>query len=612
MQTGPKKVNHPMSSVIDIQKWLSNPDSVAVSIPAEAIFGVFKRSFDLPAGFAAKSITHGGVHRIHRPGQVIDGSDLSELLIFRSQPIDLTFEMQKLPANDSYLCDVGVQVQVELVPERADLDSFRDRVIASRTEADVKSVQSCLRPSIEKGMQAFVAAHNSGELVGGKLGTEAKESVNESVAEVCFSSGLSIEAIREIRFASEGHARARAAEEQAARRLHEHAAQGELREAISAAQTQKLDHLQSMLAKLKELANESPHAAMSDLMMAFSESQRGQLYQALFESRATQPVTDRVVALTGNEVLLFDMNRLADAPQRIAVSGEVGRMRSVQCASDTALLTLWIGASTGIYELDVSDEAIKNTFAYECAELPRGGFNAVAVSDRWVVGTHSELGVIAWPRLLDDASAESDGPNTKAFRLFEDKTAQAKAVRCAAFASGRFWCSVDDSIQSVLEGDLKSGEAVLSARGDTITALSVEGDDIFAGTVDGDVLHWNGLMCESPHRIHAGSRRAVESINSIGDGDVARLFYTDTSLAVYSEVLGDSFVCRYEAGGQTIRRAECASDVIVAINDARDRVVIWNGNQPKHPAQTVSIAQLTGHSTQDVCLIPLTAPSQIT
>ncbi|MCA9250023.1 MAG: hypothetical protein KDA54_02730 [Phycisphaerales bacterium] len=592
-----------MSSTIDIQKWLSNPNSVAVSVPAEAIFGVFKRTFDLPAGFAAKSVSRDGVHRVHRPGQVIEGGELSELLIFRSQPIDLTFEMYKVPASDHYLCDVRVQVQVAVVPERADLDSFRDRVIASRTDANIDTVQACLRPAVEKGVQAFVAANESSALVGGQCAADAKQAVLDGAAEVCFSSGLSIETVREIRFTSEGHARARAAEEQAARRLHEHAAQGELREAISAAQNQKLDHLQSMLTRLQTLAGESPHAAMSDLMKAFSESQRGQLYQALFESRAVQPVTAWVVALTGDEVLLIDPKQLGDAPRRIAVSGAAGKLRSVQVAhaNDADLhKTLWIGAATGVYELDTESGTVENAFVYEPEQMPRGGVNAVAVSDRWVVGTHSELGVLAWPR-----NAEASGENAQALRLFENETDRAKTVRCARFASGRFWCAIDDTIHSVLEGDLQAGHATLSAAGDTVTALSIEGDDIFAGTVDGDVLHWAGLGSESPRRIHAGSRRAVESIASIIDGDVARLFYTDTSLAVYSQVLDDSFVCRYEAGGQTIRRAECAADLIVAINDARDRIVIWNGNEPKHPAQTVSIAQLTGHSTQDVCLIPL-------
>jgi hypothetical protein len=597
-----------MSSIIDIQKWLSNPNSVAASIPAEAIFGVFKRTFDLPAGFSAKSINREGAHRIHRPGQVIEGGDLCELLIFRRQPIDLAFEMAKLPASDSYLCDVRVQIQVALVPERADLDSFRDRVIASRTDASIETVQACLRPAIEKGMRTFVAANTSNALIGGQCGTAAKLAVEESVAEVCFASGLSIESVREIRFDSEGYARARAAEEQAARRLHEHTAQGELREAISTAQNQKLDHLQSMLSKLKQLADESPNTAMSDLMKAFTESQRGQMYKALFESRAAQRVTAWIVAVTGDEVLLIDPQRLAEAPRRIPVSGVAGKLRSVQtgCSGlDRTSPRLWIGASNGVYEMDVERGEIANTFLLECDATPRGGMNAVAACDRWVVGTHSELGVIAWPRQADASGPNTSGPNNAAIRLFENETATAKTVRCAIFATERLWCSIDDTVHSVLEGDLRSGPLRFSAGHDTITALAIDGDDIFAGTVSGNVLHWPGLNCEAPETLHAGSRRPVESIATVAGGDIARLFYTDTSLAVYSKVLGDSFICRYEAGGQTIRRAECAADMIVAINDARDRIVIWNASQPKHPAQTISIAQLTGHSTQDVCLLPL-------
>ena len=264
-----------------------------------------------------------------------------------------------------------------------------------------------------------------------------------------------------------------------------------------------------------------------------------------------------------------------------------------------------------MYEMDVEREAIVNTFAFNCDAVPRGGVNAVAVSDRWVVGTHSEHGVIAWPRKLELSTSKKRDSKVEPHRLFENETTNAKAVRCALFASGRFWCSIDDTVYCVLDGDLKSGHKQLRAGTDMITALAINGDDIFAGTVDGDVLHWMGLNCESPRTLHAGSRRPVESIASVLGGDITRLFYTDTSLAVYSRVLGDSFVCRYEAGGQTLRRADCASDIVVSINDARDRMIVWNGNEPRHPAQSISIVQLTGHSAQDVCLLPLNSSASI-
>lgn len=87
-------------------------------------------------------------------------------------------------------------------------------------------------------------------------------------------------------------------------------------------------------------------------------------------------------------------------------------------------------------------------------------------------------------------------------------------------------------------------------------------------------------------------------------GGMGRLFYTDTSLAVFARVVGDSFICRYEAGGQTIRRVEVAPDLIVATNDVRDRIICWNPGEPLKPYGVATVSRLTTHSIQDVCLIP--------
>jgi hypothetical protein len=110
----------------------------------------------------------------------------------------------------------------------------------------------------------------------------------------------------------------------------------------------------------------------------------------------------------------------------------------------------------------------------------------------------------------------------------------------------------------------------------------------------------------APQTIHAGSRRPAESVALLTTGGITRLFYTDSSLAVFSRVLGDTFTCRYESGGQTIRRAEVASDVITATTDARDRVIVWTINEPQKPAAVIPISQLTGRSVQDTCLVPIT------
>ena len=87
-------------------------------------------------------------------------------------------------------------------------------------------------------------------------------------------------------------------------------------------------------------------------------------------------------------------------------------------------------------------------------------------------------------------------------------------------------------------------------------------------------------------------------------GGLKRLFYTDTSVAVFARVLGDTFTCRYEAAGQTLRRVEVAPDVIVATNEIRDRLVFWRPSRPDTPLAVVAVSPLTGHSIQDVTLVP--------
>jgi hypothetical protein len=85
---------------------------------------------------------------------------------------------------------------------------------------------------------------------------------------------------------------------------------------------------------------------------------------------------------------------------------------------------------------------------------------------------------------------------------------------------------------------------------------------------------------------------------------VQRLVFTDTSPQVHARLLGDNFTCRYEAGGQTLRRVEVAPDMLIATNDLRDRLIVWTPGNPAKPIATIGIARLTGRSVQDVCLVP--------
>ena len=166
--------------------------------------------------------------------------------------------------------------------------------------------------------------------------------------------------------------------------------------------------------------------------------------------------------------------------------------------------------------------------------------------------------------------------------------------------------AIDEAVHRIPADDLDHTPTVYRGSRALITALCPTPDGLYAGNAEGQLLHWSHDEPESPEDVHTGRRRPAESIALLDFGSLRRLFYTDTSLAVHARVLGDTFACRYEAGGQTLRRVEVAPDLIVATNELRDRLICWTPGKPDAPSGVAPVAQLTSHSVQDVCLIPAT------
>jgi hypothetical protein len=247
-----------------------------------------------------------------------------------------------------------------------------------------------------------------------------------------------------------------------------------------------------------------------------------------------------------------------------------------------------------VYEFSVEASAPEVVYTVDGAGAVRGGFNAVAVLGDDVFGSHSELGLLRWSR----ARPEHATP------CLPDQTRGAKAVRNVHVAGDQVIFSIDDCVVSFRPAEERNARVYSGSTSVITAALGADGE-VFAGNADGQVLHWPEGVTSAPRILHGGSGRAAESVALLSIGGVTRLLYTDTTLAVFAKVLGDTFVCRYEAGGQTLRRVDVAPDLIVATTDARDRLVVWRPNRPALPAATINVARLTGHTVQDVTLTGL-------
>ena len=583
----------------DPQTFFQRVENVALHVPATEVFSLFKRSLDLPAAWAAMVTRNDGDQTLVRPGGAVEAADGEDVLFVRTTPVEAALTENDLTSGDGFRCRVDVRVRLRINPERGDLLAFSKALLGSHRVVQTARIAAFLQPAVRGALAKLVAERDAALLVNGELGDAAASVLAQALEGPCFQAGLLIEGRPAASFESGTLRHVLQTKEEAAKRRAEHEAGRQLEEAIERAQREHLDHLTSLLARLKELAAAAPEAELPELLRTFSESQRSELYEALFEAERPESRTQWIVVAAGEELLFYDALR-PDAPsRRLKVTGEAGPVRSVQMvtASDEGPL-LMLGGQTGVYRQPIDRASPDRVWIVPDARDVRGGFNAVDLAGDRVFATHSELGLWEWP-------TDQTVPGRA---RFESVTRDAGAVRFVRFFGGRVYFTVDDRVVSfTADAEDESSPRFFTGSASTLTALCITDEDVFAGNAEGEILQWPKAGGGAPQRLHFGSKRPAESLWLLDSQGVRRLVFADTSLHVHAKVLGDSFACRYEAGGQTLRRVEIAPDLIVATNDLRDRLFCWSPGRPDRVQAIVSVSRLTGQSVQDVCLVPRSA-----
>ncbi len=586
------------STKFDPHKFFADPRVVAAVATAGEVFGFLSRKMVLPPGVAALVTRERGDHQVSPPGATLDGNDAAEVLFVRTTPVDLSWTEERIVSQDRFQATATINVQIIPVAERGELLGLRKEILGSNRKADAASLVRYLQAAVRQALTRGAEQRSMAALADAKDHEPLVRAVGDAIGPLCFEAGLVIDGPPDVRFESPTFRQVRQSQEQTARRRREHAARRQLEQAVETAQRQHMQHLEGLLDKLKTLADESPHAGLPDLLRTFSESHRGEIYEALFSASAGARATQWIVVAAADELLFYDPTATQSPARRVTLDGPIGPARSVQSLRGPGGdVRLFAGAARGVYELAADAEAPSATFRFADGIEVRGGVNSAAFAGDWVLASHSEVGLVRWPQ------DRPDQPQP----LLEKLTRNAQAVRGVRFFDGRVYCSVDENVL-VIDADQPTEETARTCRGSdaVITSLCPTPEGVYAGNADGRILFWPQDDPSAPQIVHSGSRRPAESLHLLTDGGINRLVFTDTSLAVHARVAGDSFACRYEAGGQTLRRVEVAADLLVATNELRDRLFVWKPNAPATPAATISVARQTGRHVQDVCLLPLT------
>ena len=629
-----------LQSKSSLETLLKTAGEVARVVAADKLFSWITRSISPPLGWLAWALRSEQDPAIVRPGGRCERDGVTDVVFVRLSSVECVIEDSGLQSSDGHEFTGRLRLKVRVIPETAELAAFKRTVLGASETLSKADLERYFQWQGRTALAELASAHTADELLGRLNSEEVRRVVDSRLGAPCLAGGLAIDEPVIAEFESDEYLDHRRRTSLLDRRKKEADARTQIQQALAAAQSQRLNHLIGMLEQMREASKAHGERTLMDLLQAFNPAERGQMYSALWRLAPTTRRTRYVAAVSGQELLLFDPGGLQRPARRHRLPETLGALRSVSMdVRSRAAGVLLVGAATGVYVVDLeTGKSIRQLAAgHDPAIKVRGGFNAAAMSDQWILASHSELGIAAWPGAQDETTpwgwhasyAPSGGrafctpgggqdarpptpeggqdvraPVEAGRAVLRELTANAETVRCLQVHDDTIWVAVDNRVLSFPAADLDDFNLTSYAGSHSpISALAITPDAVFAGNTEGQILRWPLDDPAEPSIVRRATGLPVESIDIVDSGGVDWLIAADGQDALITTVIGDNHACRYETGAARVRRAAAAEDLFVAMNDNRDRLIAWQPDKPSAPAATVVVPYLTGRSIQDLCLI---------
>jgi hypothetical protein len=581
-----------------------SPEILAWTVPATRLFSWVCRAIDIPPGWLALGARRGRDPVLVKPGGRYDDDGTEELLFIRAEAARFAVEADGLCSADGHACSGTLELGLQLIHEPAEIAAFRRTIMRAAEITRRADLQRQARSAMVQALSELASAHPARQLTGPLDAGRIRECVEQHLGGFCLAAGLTLEGPVTASFDSPAWREAQREQAAAEHRDRHLATRARIQQAVARAQSERLGHLGNLLEQLRRAADSRADLSVRELLRAFAEPERAEMYAALWQLVPPARRTARVAVVSGQEVLLFEPAGLHRPSARIVLPASLGPLRSVSVDPQSLEAgLLMVGARLGVHLVHWESGELIDSLSgadLDSADLARGGVNAAAMSDRNVYATHSELGLLVWPRGMFSGPVE---------RLLPEITAGAQTIRCALVGEGRFWFAVDENVWAAAEPPGESPPVRYAGSRFGISALAISGGTVYAGNSAGQILSWPVGDPDFARVVRGPSHTPVESIQVLDNGAVEQLLIADRGTVLQAMVVDDSYVRRYESRSTPIRRAAAADDLFVGMNDNRDRLVAWDPARPSAPLATVIVPHLTGETVQDLCVVPAAGPA---
>jgi hypothetical protein len=610
---------------VDLDKWLEDSGGVALRIRSEDLkdflgLNIFSSgSLRIPQGTVGLHRSAGEGEKLLRAGEEVSGD--FDLILVKEGDVVVAYKAQDLRSADDFPFAFSAEIVLSVDCLNADaVSDFGTGFLQDRDTVTSGTLKKFLRPHLDEIIRDFTAAEDSRDLGRGDRSRDIEKAFRSGLKRLFFEKGFDLEDVRDAQLESEQFEQLRderlsaAIEEERTKRQdiirqawmkdkknvalsnqeikdfvkaleHEGAlreierrkekaqAEKELWNLVEEKEKQKLEQDLSNASQVMETLEKAGFKNVFEKFIEIAEKKSGaeagdDLRKAQAHGIRAQ-ATHRLLAVAGYRVLAFDPRKPGQAPSEVfdLAGGELGMIRSVRAHRDGDGTVLLAGAQYGVYVLRESEGFAPNPFRIPGAGDRRGGINAAVLGEDRLLATHSDYGVLSWPREGGEGAF-----------LRPDLTRDARTVRgILAGPEDTFFFAAGKTVYSLFGSELSGTPTAYEGADAPVTALWVTRAAVFAGTKSGDLLRWKIGEPFQPTREIA---KGVDPIYMIKPALIDRrpcLLVGWKGYGVLAKVLETHSQVQYLSDAR-IRWVDGESDFVFGVDRESRRILVWKAD----------------------------------
>lgn len=313
----------------------------------------------------------------------------------------------------------------------------------------------------------------------------------------------------------------------------------------------------------------------------------------------TQPEIDAAALVTsGRRVFAIDPLSQVNLDNTLLSldydHGRLGSLRSVRVSGEGADRLILAGARNGVYTTLVQHQKANREYPIGPGVDARTGINAAVVYHGFIYATHSEFGLLRWPRLQ---------PYSSAVQVMPELISKFSTTRNLQVFDGRLLFANGPSVM-LLEATNDSGSTLRVAaryRGTRheVTALAADDKYVLIADTAGDVFVWDPKSSEPPVlAFYAGTAISDLAATELKGG--RRCLLVAIKRPVVPMLFRDGSTALEFTAPEPVRTCDVLNGTIIGLSRDRMRIFAWRETRPDWPAWQFQFTE----PVLDVRLVP--------